>query len=169
MFNPIMRLEIRALNKEVNKFLKQFEVDARLGTNFSYYYSLGRIEYTIFAASAADKAFMNHFNKLSNGRIVCDVFLASLLHEVGHHLTLDSFSEEEELENYDRVMDLQAKIDFAETEAEEEQIRIEYMSLPVEMAATKWAIDYMLNNAEEVGKAWKKIQRAIKRFRKYAK
>lgn len=167
MFNPIMKLEIRALNKEVNKFLRQFEVDAQLGTNFNYYYSLGRIEYSIFAASEADKTFMNHFNKLSNGRIVCDIFLASLLHEVGHHLTLDSFSEEEELKYHNIVMDLQSKLDFAETEEEREQIGVEYMSLPIEMAATEWAIDYMINNAEEVGKAWKKIQRAIKRFRKY--
>ena len=67
-----------------------------------------------------------------------DVFLLSLLHEVGHYFTI----EDEELDAYWKI-----RLDKgAPTNVDE------YYRDPIEAAATKWAVDYINDNFNEIEK-----------------
>jgi len=142
----------------VCKFLfKEFGLTAFQGDEFSY----SPITNTVFFAYEAleDSAlyFMNHFQSVAPD-IECDFFLASLLHEVGHHFTLDNFSPKEISDYYDDVENIRAYME--DKDGDKETADYAYFDLPVEKAATQWAIDYIRNNVEKIADFWSKFLEA---------
>ena len=81
-------LGIDKINAVLNKFLEPFEAYADLGEEFSYWYTDSRIEYNLVVIEASTDYFMQNFNRMAPD-LNCDPFLASFLHELGHHETLD--------------------------------------------------------------------------------
>ena len=79
-------------------------------------------------------------------QIKLNVFVWSLLHELGHHMTWDDFDDEE----YDRIYKKKGRI--MGTKA-----TLPYYRLPDEVAATKWAVEYANTHKEEVKDFWEKV------------
>ena len=142
------------LTKILNDFIKPFHTACYYGADFGYSPILKEISYSLVMADKGTKAFMEHFNTLAPD-ITCDAFLVSFLHELGHHMTLSAFSEEEMDEYYDDVEYIRAHLEDGEFSDEE------YFNLPIEAAATNWAIDFIRNNASALAKWWTKVQSAI--------
>lgn len=142
------------LTKILNDFLKPFNTSCYYGADFGYSPILRTIYYSLVMTDTGSKVFMEHFNSIAPD-ITCDVFLASFLHELGHHMTLSTFSEEEIDEYYDDVEYIRAHLEEGEFSDEE------YFNLPVEAAATNWAINFIRNNAFILAKLWTKVQSAI--------
>ena len=91
--------------------------------------------------------FRRHFEAICPiARGFADVTI-SLLHELGH------FSTEQEIEGYDR----QVELEFLRKYIPRELINYAYFMLPDEMAATLWAVEW-LKNAEnrKLAKAFEK-------------
>ena len=75
-----------------------------------------------------------------------NAFLISILHELGHHFTIDLFTEEEWTEQ--ATEEVLKGID-----CESEEYRLAYFNLPIERAATAWAIT-MYNKYPKTMRAW---------------
>ena len=87
-----------------------------------------------------------------------DIFMLSVLHEVGHSQTLEDIIDDDLYEQEQRVketLDGSKKVD-----------NYIYFSLPSEMAATLWAIDFIIENSEELSVLWTELQNHIMQFYK---
>jgi hypothetical protein len=122
------------------------------------------IRYALFVEDVQDEAFLTFAKSLAPD-IECDIFLLSLLHELGHHETEDDYDLDYQLDEYDRLcatMSLVRELDADNVDAIA-KIALEYFQLPWEQAATEWALNYMRDNKAEVAAFWKKLSKAIKR------
>ena len=151
---------VKRVEKELNKFLKQFGLNAVLSTEFYYLPAKNKVAFT-FIEAPNDKWFMEFFNSLAP-EIECCEFLASLLHEVGHSATYEDFSDEDWDMYYLRCDSLEAN----GHAASDREINFEYFNLPTERAATEWAIEFMRSHTEEVKVFWHNMTKVIEWFYK---
>lgn len=136
-----MRIKgIKKLNAHMNKFLSPFGLKCTFGGDFAYWTESDLIQYTIFLHQDSDIYFSDFIKKEFNFS-VSDIFLVSLLHEVGHYYTIDDF-EEDELLNDELIKDELSN----DQQITEEERNFKYFSLPVEYAATEWAINFLKDN-----------------------
>ena len=142
----------------VCKFLfKEFGLTAFQGEEFSYSPITNSVFFAYEALEDSALYFMNHFQSMAPD-IECDFFLASLLHEVGHHFTLNNFSSKEISDYYDDTESIRAYLE--DEDGDKETGNYAYFDLPVEKAATQWAIDYIRNNVEKIADFWSKFLEA---------
>lgn len=155
----------RKVKKIVNNFLKEFGVKAKIGKSFCYYSEkeLIQISFTVPVNDTGANMFMMNFNHLAPD-IKADTFLIALLHELGHHMTVDELTTEEEEESFKKRIEVNV-INLKKNSTPEEVARAnyEYFNMPDEVAATNWAIDYIRNNTEKVAEFWNELQPAIMR------
>ena len=52
----------------------------------------------------------------------------------------------------------------AETKKQVKKLEYQYFNLPDEIIATKWAVDYMTKNKDEIKEMWKRIEKEILKF-----
>ena len=158
--------KVSKINQVLNEFLAEFDAVCDMGSDFCYWNSESLIHYTLVISERQNTHFMDNFNKLAPD-INCDVFLASFLHELGHHETLHMFDDADEAycRDYKEMLHsrLINEIPIGEAEAE---IYRQYFNLPDEYEATMWAIEYMRENADKVKELWEKIKVAIMDFYK---
>lgn len=137
-----MKLNTKQMDRVINKFFKTVganDLAARMGTDFCYYYYENVVDYSIIVSERMDRMFMD-FAKSIGLKVECGVFILSLLHEVGHHMTIDEIDDDV----YKYCEDVKANL----TDSDEDVMT--YFNLPDEKIATEWAIDYINNNFEIV-------------------
>jgi len=156
---------IHRVNKVINKFIKPFGCKAKIDLDFSYYHDKKIITWSPMVLEKADKYFIKFVNdKYEN--INADVFLWSLLHEVGHHMTHDKWSDED-LKNFMTEKEhIENYINDDLSVGEEEHIYELYFNVKDEQCATEWAAQYMIENQNEVFNFWNDF---IKVFNKFIK
>jgi len=145
------------VEKIVNEFLEPFGLTGVLDTDFYYLYEEDEVHYAFATPERSFLAFLENAEKRFP-QVHADIFLWSLLHEIGHSETGDDLTEDEEeysMKEKDRI--------FQGAVPEDEQDEL-YFSLPDEYAATDWAGHYMMEHAEEVKEFWVKFQSAYQRF-----
>lgn len=146
-----MRLKgVRAINKCIEKFMKEWGLKAEMATDFSFAHESRTVTWSPIVSVKNDLEFSQFFESLGC-KVKCDVFLYSLLHEIGHYHTLDSVSDEDYEYSFKR------KNDTSITNSE-------YFILPVEIVATKWAVDYLNNNVEKVRAFWEELVPLLMNF-----
>lgn len=143
----------RKVKDVINEFTKKFGCRALpahlLGDNEFYYYpAIETVAYVykFHPRFKPDRDFMNSV-KLHNPKVKLNHFIWALLHEVGHHMTEDTFDEDEK----DRINKKRWRI--MKTQAIHP-----YYRLPDEWAATEWAVTYANSHTEEVKNLWKRIE-----------
>lgn len=149
---------IKRVERAINKFLKQFGLKSVFAVEFYYLPERKKVAFT-FLEAPNDKWFMEFFNSLAPD-INCDIFLASLMHEIGHHMTYDDFDDEDWASDLFYRNTLEAK----GTAISDRDINFEYFNLPTERAATEWAIKYIRSNVEQIKVFWANIMRTIEWF-----
>lgn len=143
------------IDKIINKFLEPFECTARLSTDFGYYHTENLITYALVETEKGRASFMQSVERLKP-TVTADVFLWSLLHEIGHHETMDYMTDKEEkLSNKIKEEVAQTKRPYAD-----------YYNAPDEKLATTWAVEYAETHTEELLTFWNKLQKAIMDFYK---
>lgn len=145
------------ITRECNNFLKQFGVVAHSGKIFCWYPYTNIVDYTLVVDELSDNAFKEYLYHLGL-QYDCDVFLLSLLHEVGHFMTDDELTplETELCEEAKGKIEKRKELTFAD--------HWEYFSLKDETMASQWAVDFINNNPTEVEDFWLKVQKRILRF-----
>ena len=124
-----------AITKELNNWLEKNEFKVRVrgdADDFCWYGCSNTIEYSVRAADKHLRLWSQLLDSLGlNAEI--DPFYSSFLHEVGHSITYYDFTEEEVEEYYEVLKKLIDSEDGVWT----------YFNLPLEIAATKWMINYI--------------------------
>lgn len=146
-------LDTSAIDNILNEFLEPFEATASISTDFEYLYAESHIHYALVISERMDQLFVANAMTLGLDQ-VCDSFILSFLHELGHHETLD------EIEDADAAYSRNIKEHL--TSSDEDCLI--YFNLPDELAATQWAVDYINEHQEEVAALWNKLQPAILSF-----
>ena len=134
--------------KPYNVILKNFDEDIRIsiGTKFCCFPQLEEkeIEIPIFEDKKGRKAFYEKMQRRLkeykiNGEFSSEIL--SFLHEIGHIYTYEEQNEEE----YTRDTELLSLL-FKEKKLSAKQLNEFYVRLPLETNATKWAIDFAMQN-----------------------
>lgn len=160
--------------KKIKNVIKNFLSENGLGdfkiildTDFAYIHSYDleeephKICFSLVVPD--DNGFTENFYRRYKPQFLCDIALISLFHEVGHNMTWNDFTEEE----HDYFHEQKEWIDYQltiETKECYSVVRDLYFGVADEDAATRWAIDYIENNAEKVAKFWTDLQSAIYEF-----
>ena len=141
----------------VDDFLKPFGCSSDFDSDFFYDPEDEKIYFSIIVSERADRLFKKYIEKTFHFKI-SNIFIISLLHEVGHFYTLHTFSK--------------AKLQTAHEAKEiiEEALKIEddddiyslYFDLNIEKVATAWAIDYYKTHKKRCENFYLKFQNALK-------
>lgn len=141
------------LERNITKFVRKFGVKRAYCTQeFAYYDNFEVITFT-FTRYEDDIDLINYIEKTYE---VEDLepwyFIYSILHEIGHHMTLNQLTEEEyEEENIYRQL-------ITDNEA--------YFNLKAERLANDWAINYLSEHFEDCWKLQRKCFAIIKHYLK---
>ena len=145
----------------VNDFLFPFELECEIGEDFAYYPFHDLIEISLVTIDRSSKNFLSFVNTEFND-ITADIFLWSLLHEIGHHETWDILTDSEIIES--QIIKKQIQNNEIDSNRKDEI----YFYTPDEYAATEWAANYMKENVQEVKEFWEKLQpHIINLYEKY--
>lgn len=147
-----MNSEIKGLdkiNKIVNEFVSEFDLSAEMANDFAYYYYEDLITYSLIVSDLSSQLFMLNFKEIAPD-IECDIFISSLLHEIGHSETIDLLEQPEVLYCHNVKKELDELNKDADTFETAYDIHKKYFNLPDERLATDWAINYMRNNVEKI-------------------
>lgn len=127
------------LNKEIKLYCKKFGIKkVKLTDEFSYYPNKALVTYTIYA-SETDIEFIELVNQKYNVNIRPWYFIFCLLHEIGHHMTLNQLSKED----FETDLILRSIIPFFENQGKA------YLGFTAEDLATSWAIEYINSHLKE--------------------
>lgn len=159
-----MKKDKKKLNKKVTAFVKLFDdsVIAKLGDEFEYSFEKERVQFPLEVTDRHDEEFKIFIKKIF-GYDVPNVFMMSLLRELGHHFTGDRFTEEDEEIYTAKNEEISQQL---LNEENGEQPYFDYYALPQEMAATAWAVEVYRNNEKAIKKEWEKIKKALERYEK---
>ena len=155
----------------INEFLEPYELTCELGADFAYYPGEDRITYAFTYVDIDASGFMASVERL-NPEVNADIFLWSLLHEIGHHETIDMMTNRE-----NRYCDRFKKKLNKRTEkinkrlAKGKKVKLSamaeleaYYDVLDERLATEWAVEYANTHQEELAEFWEKLAPAIKNF-----
>ena len=128
------------LEKRISKFLKPFGIKrAKCGKSFFYHPASGTVHFTILRYDD-DKELIDFVNEKYGVDIEPFYFIFSLLHEVGHHFTIDQLTEEQWAQEA-----FMRELVFPNREYEHKI----YFDLPAEDLADRWAIEYIDQHLQE--------------------
>lgn len=146
----------KEINKILNKFLEPFDCIADIGPDFCYWSGSSRIDYTLVVSENQDKWFKEFAHSLMP-ELNCDIFLLSLMHELGHHETIDDIEDDEEL--WRACWEVKKELNSKEERTKEDNFT--YFNLPDEKMATEWGLHYMKTHPAEISELWNQLQPAI--------
>ena len=133
--NIIKRFYVKQMVKQIDKSIK---------VKFGKCLQCEPTENTIYVNNKTDiidiVTFRDYVKEL-NSKCKFNTLLLGILHEIGHIYTY----EEQNEEDYNRDTKLLSLL-FQENRLTEEQINYFYLRLPLEANATKWAIDFAMQN-----------------------
>ena len=146
-------MRVSQVNRLVKNFCEEFgNVKVARDSEFAYYYFEDKITYTLNFTHNGEKvkAFKEHIYTTYNIDLddEKDFFLFSLLHEIGHYMTMDTMEQEDLIVEVAIRKLLQEKVEM------EDNI---YFKLPSEVLANDWAADYFMEHYEEVREHFKDL------------
>ena len=144
------------LDKIVNEFVAEFgEYTATMGEEFEVDLSTNIIYYSLYGNVEFEDSFADFILSLDKDVPCIDVFLWSLLHEIGHLETEDL-----DFPYYGKA-ELRKKYENKRTPEDLYNHAIEYYNLPIEIAATWWAIEWAKDNREKAMEFNSKLKEII--------
>lgn len=153
-----MRLKgLENIENILNNFLKEFDCEAEIGSDFAYWSAKSLITVTLTVSESNDRDFQEFCKKLEPN-LYCDTFLLSFFHELGHHETIDEWEDDEYLD-----MAIQ-KEKINKIKVSQKEKNFIYFNIPDEKRATEWGLTYMMKHQQEVTLLWNNLQQAILKF-----
>lgn len=139
--------DVEKLNRVINKLFANLgyeELESFLSTDFGYFYEQEKISYTILEMPLSDAGFKIFINKHFSNIPQCSIFTLSLLHEIGHHVTIDDISDK----MYNKCQEKKNLLARQEVKTPQEIIarQVKYCGIYDEKIATAEAINILLEN-----------------------
>ena len=119
-------------------------VDVCCALDWSYSEDEEQVAWSFLVNERQDKNFSKFFEEDLNCP-VCNIFIYSLFHEYGHYVTMPSFSEGE-IQVYRDAVNIIESADDIDMSARD----FTYYRLPVELAASRWAVEYITEHHDEI-------------------
>lgn len=136
-----------ALIDKVENFTKNIvgisDIDFELGNDFCWWSKDNIITVSFMFAEMSENAFHNYCVSLGLDSDLYSSFGVSLLHELGHVKTYYTFNYKQ------RAEDAKSKDILESAEMDTYKRYMDYYKLPIETAATKWAIDFINSHTKE--------------------
>ena len=155
---------LKKLNSVITKQLTPFGIyKALCSDDFSYWYTKEEIHYRL-EQTIEDEWFMDFITE-TFGYKPTYPFLMSILHEVGHHYTIDDIDTDIELYCEDEKERIENEMQTADAERTK-ALEWEYFNLPDEIVATEWAVAYAAEHTAELAEMWAEILEALQEFYK---
>lgn len=158
--------ELRGLEKIdelVNNFCEKFGCTAEFGAEFCYYHSDETVCYSLAVVEESDKTWKEYVKDTFNFRIT-NIFMFSLLHEIGHHFTMDKFSPIYQRKEDAVVRKIEKNLSKSDDEVLDKKLRLQYFDLPMEKVATKWAVKYYRTHRQAINRFYRKLEKEIHKF-----
>jgi len=153
----------KKLNKRITKILEPFKIKKATCTNeYSYNFEKEEVTFKVIEGSVEDLWFIEFIKERFNYDVKYP-FIISLLHEVGHKNTFDELGEIA----YDFCLNEKKRISEEMLTADYNQskkLEWEYFSLPDEILATNWAIEYAKTHEKEIQIMWLESLQALEKF-----
>lgn len=157
---------ITRLNRAISKELKPFGISrAKASSEYAYYFNSGKVTYKITEDTLEDNLFKQFVLETFNYEIP-NIFIFSLLHEVGHHKTWEDLSDETCDYCDNEKMRIMKEMENAHTRYAIKDLEYQYFKLPDEMCATMWAVSYSMAHPRKIKRMWKKSEKALHKFYK---
>lgn len=139
----------KKIDESIYNFLDKFgySPDVMLDTDFGYYPNEKLITYAFVISEKHDKWFAEYLRDVKHFQYWdSEMWLISFFHELGHYNTINNFSNKELKEYYQQK----------EVSADDKDAYFNYFALPIEDAATQWAIDFINTHDIEIEEWWNK-------------
>lgn len=131
------------INKSIEKFFFIYgKVNVVCSTDFYYDFEKNEIGWSFLTVERQDQTFSDFFEKELSCPI-CNSFIYSIFHEYGHKMTLGDFSEAD----WDKY---QLALDGIEGINDNNKKDYEYYKLPIELAASQWAVNFIIAHYTEI-------------------
>lgn len=150
---------VEKVNNVINEFVRQFYLESEMGEDFSYYYPINKITWSFLMTEDSNRAYKTFLNKHFPD-IDCNIFVWSILHEVGHHETIDEWDGDDQYEFDIKKENLEQRL----VEEDEFKVCSEYYEIPDEMKATTWAAEYIREHKEEIDAFYEKFKKVVYEF-----
>lgn len=133
----------KQLNSAILKELKPFGIESvKLSNEYTYIKDKNKITYSIELPIEYQwliEFIADRFNYTCHCH---DSFILLLLHELGHHNTIDYISGGVQKFCDEEKIRIAEEMQTAETEEEQKRLEFQYFGLPDELMATQWAVNY---------------------------
>lgn len=155
----------KKLDKLINDYVKKFGCTAELGSEFCYWHDDEVINYSLIIPVPSDKMWRAYVKKEFNF-LITNIFMFSLLHEVGHHYTMDLFTECQREDEERAVEKIEKVLTKSDNKTLDNALYLKYFDLPMEKIATKWAVNYYKRHKFSINHFYKKLNKELKKFYK---
>ena len=154
---------VKKLDKYITALVNEYiceDITCKFSTSFAI--ADDELFYSMFVYEDTDRDWKDWLRDTYGNRYdeKFSTFVLSFLHEVGHYFTIDDFDDEEQFANKsDLTIDLDCDSDELQTEK-----RRAYWELPVEKAATDWAIDFYNDRKNQMENFYKDVMTFVTNF-----
>lgn len=140
----------------VDDFLEPFGVDSDFSSDFSYDPEDDRVYFTIAISERADRLFKDYISTRFDFDVP-NIFVMSLLHEVGHAYTLYTFSKKRINADHEAKELIEQALEMDDSD----EIYSLYFDLDIERVATSWAVDYYKANRKRCDDFYKSFSKKL--------
>ena len=126
----------------VDSFLEPFGCDSDFDSDFFFDPEEDRVYFSIIVSERSDRLFKEYIKKEFHFNVT-NIFMISLLHEVGHFFTLRNFSKKKIKAAHEEKNIIAEAL---EMDNSNDEIYSLYFDLDIEKAATEWAVKYYTAN-----------------------
>ena len=155
----------KKLDKMINNYVKKFGCTAELGSEFCYWHDDETVDYSFIIPVPSDEVWKEYVKKEFNFNLT-NIFMFSLLHEIGHHYTMDFFTQTQQNKNDKMVDKIEKVLSESDDEKLDKTMYLKYFDLPMERIATKWAVNYYRKHRFSINRFYKKLNKELKKFYK---
>lgn len=155
-----MLRNVDKINSYLNNWLKKnnFNCTVQMDTDFSFDTVNNVIHYSILVPTEHDELFLKVCQECNEEIGNCDNFILSFFHELGHCETQGYF-DDDEWDNYEEDCD---KLESNKEYSEEDYLN--YYHYPIEIEATQWGCDYIIQHKRKIKNWWGKVSNLIQEF-----
>ena len=137
----------KELNKAIHTLFEELgydEIECSLESEFAYYPTKERIAYSLIEMPYSDIGFKEYLKETYPDCPECSMFVFSLLHELGHHLTLDDIEDNV----YNKCWQQKRRLEKREPKTDKARIKLQkdYCKIYDEAIATETAVEILKNN-----------------------
>jgi len=141
----------KELNKAIHSLFDMLgysEITCELSTEFAYHPITEKITYTLIEMPYNDIGFKEYLKETYSDCPECSMFVFSLLHELGHHLTLDDIEDSV----YNKCWKQKERLEKKTPKTIKGKINLQkaYCKIYDEAIATETAVEILKNNYKKI-------------------